>query len=303
MGTPEFALPSLRKLLEGKVKVIAVITAPDRPKGRGKKLTLPPVKTMATSYKIPCFQPPKVNDSCLISQLKTLNPDLIVVVAFGQLLSPSILRLPPLGCINLHPSLLPKYRGSAPINWAIINGERSTGITTLLMDEGMDTGRILLQKGIEIEKEDTSLTLSHKLAGLGADLLEDTLSQWASGMIKPIPQDDSQASYAPPLRKEDGRINWGNSSERILNLIRGLDPWPSAFTHLEGKILKIFKAKEIKEEPKGPGGKILEVSGEGIKIATGNGALLITKLQLEGHKQMKAEEFLRGYRSLPSILT
>ncbi|MEK7829288.1 MAG: methionyl-tRNA formyltransferase [Deltaproteobacteria bacterium] len=295
MGTPEFAVPSLRALIEVGENVVAIITQPDKPKGRGKKLTTPPVREAALKYNIPVFQPEKIKDEPFITAIRNFSPDVISVVAYGKILPKAILDIPPKGCINVHASILPKYRGAAPINWAIINGEKETGITTMLLDEGMDTGDMLLTEKVEIRNDDTASSLHDRLKYIGADLLIKTIKGIKSETIRPIPQDDSQATYAPMLKKEDGRIDWTMKTEEIKNLIRGLNPWPGAYTRWDGKQIKIFKAEVeagVKEEP----GTVINISTEGIFVATGKGILLIKELQPENKNRMTASEFIKGYR-------
>ncbi|MEK7688705.1 MAG: methionyl-tRNA formyltransferase [Deltaproteobacteria bacterium] len=295
MGTPEFAVPSLKALIGLGEDVAAIITQPDKPKGRGKKLTTPPVREAALKYNIPVFQPEKIKDEPFITAIRNFFPDVIAVVAYGKILPKAILDIPPKGCINVHASILPKYRGAAPINWAIINGEKETGITTMLLDEGMDTGDMLLTEKVEIRNDDTASSLHDRLKYIGADLLIKTIKGIKSETIRPIPQDDSQATYAPMLKKEDGRIDWTMKTEEIKNLIRGLNPWPGAYTRWDGKQIKIFKAEVeagVKEEP----GTVINISTEGIFVATGKGILLIKELQPENKNRMTASEFIKGYR-------
>lgn len=295
MGTPEFAVPSLRALIEVGENVVAIVTQPDKPRGRGKKLTPPPVREAALKHNIPVFQPEKIKDEPFITAISNFSPDVIAVVAYGKILPKAILDIPPKGCINVHASILPKYRGAAPINWAIINGEKETGITTMLLDEGMDTGDMLLTEKVEIRDDDTTSSLHDRLKYIGADLLIKTIKDIKSETIRPIPQDDSQATYAPMLKKEDGRIDWTMKAEEIKNLIRGLNPWPGAYTRWDGKQIKIFKAEVeagVKEEP----GTVINISTEGIFAATGKGILLIKELQPENKNRMTASEFIKGYR-------
>ena len=295
MGTPEFAVPSLRALIEVGENVVAIVTQPDKPRGRGKKLTPPPVREAALKHNIPVFQPEKIKDEPFITAISNFSPDVIAVVAYGKILPKAILDIPPKGCINVHASILPKYRGAAPINWAIINGEKETGITTMLLDEGMDTGDMLLTEKVEIRDDDTASSLHDRLKYIGADLLIKTIKGIKSETIRPIPQDDSQATYAPMLKKEDGRIDWTMKAEEIKNLIRGFFPWPGAYTRWDGKQIKIFKAEVeagVKEEP----GTVINISTEGIFVATGKGILLIKELQPENKNRMTASEFIKGYR-------
>ncbi|KRT66475.1 MAG: fmt, methionyl-tRNA formyltransferase, methionyl-tRNA formyltransferase [Candidatus Dadabacteria bacterium CSP1-2] len=294
MGTPEFAVPSLRALVDSGDEVVAVVTQPDKPKGRGLEVAPPPTKVLAERHGIPVLQPAKIKTEEFFNELKKFNPDLICVAAYGKILPKNILDLPHYGCINVHASLLPKYRGAAPINWAIIRGEKVTGITTMKMDEGMDTGDMLLKKEVPIEDEDTGETLSEKLSEIGARLLIETIRLLKEGQLNPIPQDHSQANYAPMLKKEDGKIDWQKSAEEIRNLIRGALPWPSAYTNLEGKLLKIYKVRLAGGEGK-PGEVIKSESGI-LRVATGKGALDILKLQIEGGKKLETQVFLRGRR-------
>ncbi len=310
MGTPEFAVPCLKALIESGEDIVAVVTQPDKPKGRGKHLTSPPVKELALKCDIPVLQPEKIKDEPFINALKNLCPDVIAVVAYGKILPKAVLDMPPLGCINVHASLLPKYRGAAPINWAIINGEKETGITTMLMDEGMDTGDMLFIERLEIKDDDTAASLQDRLKYIGAGLLIKTIKGIESGAVKPIKQDNSQATYAPMLKKEDGRIDWTLKAEEIKNLIQGLNPWPGAYTRWEGRQIKIFKAgvetsgkghpphppdaeeARGKEEP----GTVMNISTNGICVVAGKDALFITELQPENKNRMSASEFIKGYK-------
>lgn len=294
MGTPDFAIPSLSMLIASDNNILGVVTQPDRPRGRSKKLQPPPVKTLALQHGLPLLQPEKVKEDNFIQWLKSQNPDLIVAVAYGQLLPPKILNIPSSGCINLHASLLPDYRGAAPINWALMNGEKKTGVTTILMNEWMDAGDIFLQRETTIEQEDDALTLSQRLSTLGAKLLLETIGQLKKGILSPIPQNHSKASYAPALKKEDGRINWGNNAWSIHNRIRGTLPWPGAFTNLESKHLKIFKSEVVECASKDSPGTISQISPDGIQVATGNGYLLLTDIQLQDRRRLSVAEFIKG---------
>jgi methionyl-tRNA formyltransferase len=299
MGTPEFAVPSLKALFEAGEEVVAVVTQPDKPKGRGKYLTSPPVKELAVKHNISVLQPEKIQDDIFIRTVKELLPDIIVVIAYGKILPKAILDIPPLGCINVHASLLPRYRGAAPINWAIINGEKETGIATMLMDEGMDTGDILLTEKVEIKDDDTATDVYNKLKDIGASLLVKTIKGLKLGTIIPTPQDDSQATYAPMLKKEDGRIDWTTGAEGIKNLIRGLNPWPGAYTRWQGRQIKIFKGAGVRSQESGvrmEPGTVINVSADGICVTTGKDELLITELQPENKNKMSASEFIKGYR-------
>lgn len=294
MGTPEFAVPSLKALIESEDEVIAVVTQPDKPKGRGLEVVSPPTKVLAEKHAIPVLQPQKIKTEEFFNELKKFNPDLICVAAYGKILPKNILDLPPYGCINVHASLLPKYRGAAPINWAIIRGEKVTGITTMKMDEGMDTGDMLLTKEVQVDDEDTGETLSEKLSHVGAELLIDTIRLLKKGELHPIPQDHSQATYAPMLKKEHGKIDWEKPAEEIRNLIRGTIPWPGAYTTIDGKLLKIHKARG--SEGAGNPGEVIKSDSGILRVSTGKGTLDLLELQLEGGKRLPAEEFLRGRR-------
>lgn len=294
MGTPEFAVPSLNALIESGEEVVAVITQPDKPKGRGLEILPPPTKILAEKHSIPVLQPAKIKTEEFFNEIKKFNPDLICVAAYGKILPKNLLDLPPYGCINVHASLLPKYRGAAPINWAIIRGEKVTGITTMKMDEGMDTGDMLLKEEVPIDDEDTGGTLSEKLSEIGARLLIETIRLLKEGKLNPIPQDHSQATYAPMLKKEDGKIDWGKPAEEIRNLIRGALPWPGAYTSLQGKILKIYKA--CLAEGEGKPGEVIKSQSGILRIATGSSALDLLEIQIEGGKKLEAEAFLRGRR-------
>jgi len=292
MGTPEFAVLSLKALIKSEHDIVAVVAQPDKPKGRGRKLTPPPTKALAEEYNIPVLQPEKIKTKEFLEELKGLNPDLICVTAYGKILPKELLELPPHGCINVHASLLPKYRGAAPINWAIVRGERETGITTILMDEGMDTGDMLLRQEIQIHDQDDGGSLSEKLSRLGGELLLETIVQLKKGVLNPAKQDESQATYAPMLKKSDGEIKWEKSAIEIWNLIRGMNPWPGTFTKLSNKSLKIFSASVV--DGQGKPGEGIE-SGSGIlRVATGKGALDILELQIEGGKRLDIKAFLAG---------
>lgn len=301
MGTPELAAASLRALLRApEFRVTAVVTQPDQPKGRGLKLQPPPVKEMALLEKIPVLQPRRARDENLISQLRELRPDLICVTAFGQILPQPILDLPRSGCLNVHTSLLPKYRGAAPIQHAILNGESETGVTIMKMDAGLDTGPILAQEKTPIHHDDNSQTLHDRLGQMGADLLVKTIPGFAAGKIQPRPQPAAGASYAPKIKKQDGEIDWRQPARAIWNRVRAMTPWPGAFTHLPGPpshLLKIWES-EI-SECAGEAGKILQADKNGVVVACGSGALQIVCLQREGGRRMSAAEFLAGHPLKP----
>jgi len=297
MGTPDFAIPSLRALIEGPYDVIAVITQPDRPKGRQGVLTPPPVKLLALQHNIPVFQPLKIKNRDFFPVVERLNPDIIVVVAYGQIISKEILDLPPKRCINIHASLLPKYRGSAPINWALINGEKVTGVTSMIVTEGLDSGPILLKKEIPIADHDDARSLHDKLSEAGGRLLLETMSGIKSGTLTPVPQDESEATYFPMLKKSDGLIDWTKDASEIRNRIKGLMPWPGAYTYLHGEMLKIFRADVVSGQWSvvSPG-TVIHVNDKGITITTGKALLLINELQIEGKRRMTAAEFIRGHK-------
>ncbi len=296
IGTPEFAVPSLSALIGAGYEIAAVVTQPDRPSGRGKVLTPPPVKTAAEAAGIPVLQPTKIRTEEFFAELSSYSPDLICVTAYGRILPKSILDLPPYGCVNAHASLLPKYRGAAPINWAIVRGESVTGVTTMLMDEGMDTGDMLLRREVVIEDDDTGETLSRKLATVGGDLLVETLALLEKGGLSPEKQDESLATYAPIIKKEDGLVDWSLPARDIRNLVRGMLPWPGAYTSLGGKMLKIFRAtlSEGNSQP----GEVIKSGGGILRVATGEGALDVLELQIEGGKRLEAAAFLAG-RKIP----
>jgi len=296
MGTPEFALPSFEALAESE-EVIAVVTQPDRPKGRGEILTSSPIKMAALRRSIPLFQPERIRkEPDFIQQLARLEPDVIIVVAFGQILPEAVLKIPRFGCINVHASLLPKYRGAAPIQWAIIRGEAETGVTTMQMDAGMDTGPMLLRRSVPIEPTDTAATLAPRLAKMGASVLIETLSLLKEGKLTPIPQDHSEATLAPLLKKEDGLIRWEESAEAIYNRARGVDPWPGATTFYQEKRWKITRLAVGDREGKwGQPGEIIQLSEKGLEVAAGMGYILINELQPEGGRRMTAREYAAGH--------
>lgn len=298
MGTPDFALPSLEKLLSAGYEIAAVVTQPDRPKGRKKLLTPPPVKTFAQEHGLPVMQPEKLRAREAIDQVLALHPDLIVTAAYGQILPKQILDAPPLGCVNVHASLLPKYRGGAPIHRAIINGESRTGVTIMYMDEQMDTGDILAQKEVPIKPEDTAGSMHRKLSLLGAELLAETIPRLEKGLVVPRPQNHQEATYAPNLTREDEVLDWSRPANEVYNHIRGLHPWPVASTTLEGQNWKIWWAEPLERNSPAEPGQVLEVSAEGILVACGTGAVRLTEIQPAGKRRMYVAEYLRG-ASLP----
>jgi len=300
MGTPEFAVPSLGALAESGDEVVALIAQPDRPSGRGRKLTPPPTKQLAERLGIPVLQPSRIRTDEFIQELKKLNPDLICVVAYGKILPKAVLDLPRLGCVNVHASLLPEYRGAAPINWAIACGEKVTGVTTMMMDEGMDTGDILLKREIPIDEEDTGETLSGKLSQLGAKLLIETIELLKKRELRPQKQDESRATYAPLLKKEDGKIDWGRPAVEIENQVRGMLPWPGAFTTLDGKLLKVYKVRV--SDGAGKPGVVIESNTGTIRVGTGEGTVDIQELQIEGGKRLDSKAFLAGRKINPGTV-
>jgi methionyl-tRNA formyltransferase len=294
MGTPEFSVPPLQRLIND-FEVSAVFTQPDRPKGRGKNLAASPVKQLAQTYSIPVYQPLKLrNNKEMIEIIKGLKPDFIVVVAFGQILPKEILDIPKYGCINLHASLLPKYRGAAPINWCIIEGESKSGNTTMLMDVGLDTGDMLLTEEIELQSTMTAGELHDILMNNGGELLVKTINGIINNNIKPVKQDDDHSSYASMLGKEMAKINWECSNVNIHNFIRGLNPWPIAYTHYKDTVMKIYKSRVLNEESSKEIGTIIEVSKEGLKVSTGSGVLLVEEIQFPGKKTMKIKDYIVG---------
>ncbi len=299
MGTPEFAVPSLEALLASEDQVVGVVTQPDRPKGRGYELVPPPVKLVAQRANIPVLQPVKIRTPDFLEALTAWKPDLIAVTAYGRILHAPILNLPPMGCVNVHGSLLPKYRGAAPVQWAVINGDTETGITTMLMDEGMDTGAMLLQDRVPILPDDTAGTLAPRLAELGGRLLVETIRQLKAGAMTPRTQDHSQATMAPLLKKEDGIIDWTSRAQSIANRIRGLSPWPGAYTFHGPERWNIWKAVAVAEPAQGQPGTVVAVTKQSIRVSTGNGLLEIFEIQTANSKRMSVGQFLAGHRLSP----
>ena len=294
MGSPEFALPALRKLA-AQYLIVGIVTQPNRPAGRGRVLTPPPIKILAEESNLPVIQPRKLSEPDAIQQLDLWAPDLIVVAAFGQILRPAVLNLPQFGCVNVHASLLPRWRGAAPIQAAILHGDDQTGITIMLMDPGIDTGPSLAQKSIPISGEDTAGTLTTKLCLLGADLLMETLPSYLSGILVPKPQDDSLATYAPMINKEDGLLDFSGSAIDLDRKIRAFNPWPGAFTYLNNQILKIHRAHAL-DAPAEPAGRRI-IYQEFPAITTGMGLLVMEELQLAGRNIQTGKAFLHGARS------
>ncbi len=299
MGTPQFAVPTLRLLLKSGHEVVGVVTKPDRPKGRGRHVSPPPVKIEAVKHGLPVLQPADLKDSKFLTDLKNFRAECFVVVAF-VILPPEVFKMPPRGTVNLHASLLPKYRGAAPIQWAIINGEKETGLTTFYIEEKVDTGKILFQERVKIGKEETAGQLHDRLAEIGAGLLLKTLDAIEEGRARPI-QQRGIPTRAPKIEKDDCRIDWNMSCEKVVNLIRGLSPTPGAFTDWEGKRLKIIRARavDVRERLSEVPGSVVEISDEGIAVAAGKGVVLITELQLQGRKRLGVREFLLGQKIDP----
>jgi methionyl-tRNA formyltransferase len=295
MGTPAFAVPSLRTLVEEGYHVTAVVTQPDRPKGRKRELTLSPVKEVALGYGIPVYQPEKLRHTQAVQTMLAVKPDLIVTAAYGQILPESILQAPHFGCINLHASLLPKYRGGAPIQQAIIDGQQETGVTLIYMVKALDAGDILAQQAIPITAEDDVETMHDKLSRLGAELLKETLPLLLQGKIKAIPQDESLVTYAPNISREAEKLDWTRSAEALANQVRGLHPWPVAFTTWRGSPFKIWRAVALKERAEMTAGSVKRIDPTGIVVATGEGCLRLQEVQPAGKKRMLVQEFVRGY--------
>lgn len=301
MGTPEFAVPSLEALLQSEDTVVGVVTQPDKPKGRGQTMATSPIKQLAEKAGVPILQPVKMKDPNFLDALRAWQPDLIAVTAFGRILPPVILDLPPKGCVNVHGSLLPKYRGAAPIQWAVMNGERETGLTTMLMDAGMDTGPMLLQERVPIEPEDTAGSLSEKLANVGGRLLIETIRQLKAGILTPRPQDNSQATMAPLLEKEMGQIAWASPAGQIANRVRGLLPWPGSFTYAGQERWTIWKARALGDSSPAEPGTVVAVAKDAIHVATGQGVLAITELQSANSRRMTVHQYLAGHRLTPGF--
>ena len=297
MGTPDFAVPTLQKMIDMGIEVTAVVTQPDKAKGRGKKVIYSPVKECALAHDLPVYQPVRIRkEPEFIQTLRDMKPDVIVVVAFGQILPKEILDIPRLGCVNVHASLLPKFRGAAPIQWSIIDGEEVTGVTTMLMDAGLDTGDMLLKTEIPMDPKETGGSLHDKLSAVGGEMLEKTLIGLEAGTIVPEKQDDSQAGeYARMLDKELGHIDFNQPAVVIERLIRGLNPWPSAYTYIDGKTLKIWEAEVLDRNYGCEYGEVAEVTRNCLIIQTGIGALSVKSVQLQGKKRMDIAAFLNGY--------
>lgn len=299
MGTPDFSVGTLEALIRAGHQVVLAVTQPDKPKGRGGKMQFPPVKETALEHGIPVFQPRKVREPENIEELRKYQADVIVVVAFGQILPREILELTPYGCINVHASLLPSYRGAAPIQWAVINGETVSGVTTMQMDEGLDTGDMLLKTEVPLEPEETGGSLHDKLAAAGASLCVRTLKALEEGTVTPKKQGESPTAYASMLKKEMGEIRWEEPAISIERLIRGLNPWPSAYTGWQDKTMKIWEAEVLEEDSGQEPGTVVRVDKDGFLVQTGKGLLKVTALQIPGKKRMEADALLRGYSMEP----
>ncbi len=296
MGTPDFAVGTLEAIIESGHEVTLVVTQPDKPKGRGKAMQFTPVKECAVAHNIPVFQPIKIREPECIEELRKYEADIIIVVAFGQILPKEILEMPKYGCFNVHASLLPKYRGAAPIQWVIIDGEKESGVTIMQMNEGLDTGDMLLKVVVPIEADETGGSYHDKLSAAGANLCVEAMKQAEAGTLQPEKQDDSLSCYAKMLNKKLGEIDWSKEAVAIERLVRGLNPWPSAYSHLHGKTIKIWSADVLNTEYEGEPGQVVEITKDALIIRTGSGALAVKELQLEGKKRMAAGDFLRGYQ-------
>lgn len=302
MGTPDFSVGTLEALIAAGHEICLVVTQPDKPKGRGKEMQHTPVKQAAVAHGIPVYQPIKIREAACIQELKNYDADIMVVIAFGQILPKEILDMTPYGCVNVHASLLPKYRGAAPIQWSIIDGETETGVTTMQMDVGLDTGDMLLKSVVPIEKTETGESLHDKLAAAGAKLCVETLAALQAGTVTPQKQGEMTTEYARMLDKKLGNINWTKSAVEIERLVRGLNSWPSAYTHMDGKVMKIWQADVAGSTSNAVPGTIISVNKNDFAVQTGDGALLVKQLQMPGKKRMDAGAFLRGYHLVEGII-
>ncbi|MFN3975053.1 MAG: methionyl-tRNA formyltransferase [Dehalococcoidia bacterium] len=299
MGTPAFAIPVLEALLTAGHQVVGVFTQPDKPAGRGRQPEPPPIKVWAQGKGLPVFQPPTLRRAEAQETLRRLAPDAVIVAAYGKILPPEVLNIPPLGCLNLHPSLLPRYRGPSPVPAAILNGDAVTGVTVMLMDAGLDTGPLLAQREEPIRDEDTAHTLTERLFLLGASLMVETLERWARGGISPLPQDPVQATTTPLLTKEDGWLDFAHSAERLWRAVRAYDPWPGAFTRWKGRMLKVLAARPWPEDTVHPPGTVVALprgAPAPVGVQCGRGILALLRLHLEGRRPVGCSEFLAGYR-------
>ena len=302
MGTPDFSVGALKALAENGYEIAGVVTQPDKPRGRGKASSMTPVKEAALELGLTVYQPSRVREQSFMDTVRALNPDVIVVSAFGQIIPKALLELPRYGCVNIHASLLPKYRGAAPIQWAVMDGEQISGVTIMQMDEGLDTGDMLAKTEVPLEPDETGGSLFDKLSRAGAELLIRTLPALEQGTLTPEKQPlESPTAYARMIRKEDGRIDWNLEAEAIERRIRGLNPWPSAYTELTGKILKIWRAEVLPKESGQTPGTVTEAGKGGFCVQTGKGVLRLLEVQLEGKKRMDAQAFLRGFHAAPGM--
>lgn len=294
MGTPDIASGCLQKLIDEKYDVIGVVTQPDKQVGRGKKIVFSPVKQVAIENNLPVYQPEKAKEEGFVKEIKDLNPDVIVVVAYGQLLSKEFLAIPKYGCVNVHVSLLPKYRGAAPINWVIINGEEKTGVSTMFMDEGLDSGDVILQSEFKLDDEITAGELHDWMTLEGSKVLCETLNLIKEGKAPRTPQNHDEFSYAPIMDKKLGHIDFSKSAREIHNLVRGVNPWPSAYTNYTDKKIKVWKTKILDEKSSKEPGTILKIDKEGIRVSTNDKVILITEIQMPNKKRMEVKEFIKG---------
>ena len=294
MGTPEIATGCLQKLIDNNYDIVGVVTQPDKPQNRGKKLGMPPVKELAIKHNINVYQPLKARDEEFVNTLKSLNPDIIIVVAFGQILPKSILEIPPLGCINVHVSLLPKLRGAAPINWTIINGDTKTGVTTMYMDEGLDTGDMILTSEFDLDDEITAGQLHDIMMEEGAKTLIETLELIKENKAPRTPQNHDEMTYAPMMKKSLGDINWTKPATEIHNLVRGVNPWPGAYTNYNEVVMKVLKTKVVDKDCDKEAGTIINVDSEGILVSTGSKMILIKEIQMPGKKKVEVKEYIKG---------
>ena len=294
LGTPAFAVPTLERLVERGHQVLAAVTQPDRPKGRGQTLAPPPVKEAALRLGVPVYQPERVKRPESVDYLRSLAPEAMVVVGYGQIIPQSIIDIPPLGILNVHASLLPRYRGAGPIQWAIVNGETVTGVTIMRIDAGLDTGPMLLKAATAIGADETALDLGRRLSVMGADLLIEALDALAAARIVPQPQENAQASYAPMLKKEDGGIDWSRSAAQIHNQVRGMQPWPGAYSIFRGGALHVWRARPVEAGAGHPPGTLVRIKP--LLVACGAGALELIEVQMEGRKRMPAADFANGQR-------
>ncbi len=302
MGTPDFSVGALKALAENGYEIAGVVTQPDKPRGRGKASAMTPVKEAALELGLTVYQPARVREQSFMDTVRALNPDVIVVSAFGQIIPKALLELPRYGCVNIHASLLPKYRGAAPIQWAVMDGEPVSGVTIMQMDEGLDTGDMLAKTEVPLDPDETGGSLFDKLSRAGAELLIRTLPALEQGTLTPEKQPlESPTAYARMIRKEDGRIDWNLEAEAIERRIRGLNPWPSAYTELTGKILKIWRAEVLPKESGQTPGTVTEAGKGGFCVQTGKGVLRLLEVQLEGKKRMDAQAFLRGFHAAPGM--